>query len=129
MSTLLKRNDEKVMDASLGSILGDFLKIDGVKSAAVVGRDGFVIDSVESEKVDMEALGAMVAIAVGSAEKLGSEFELGTMEQYLVEYEHGKVAIATIGENILALVTDNSAVIGGVRFAVKRSIQSLSNIM
>ncbi len=113
------------MAKNLRSILSDFLKIDGVKSAAVVGRDGFVIDSVESEKIDIEALGAMVAMAVGSSEKLGSEFALGGMTQYLAEFDQGKMILAMVGDNILALFTDTNAVIGGVRFAVRKAVSDI----
>ena len=43
----------------LKQILGEFLKIDGVSAAVVVGRDGFVIESAASGKMDIDALGAM----------------------------------------------------------------------
>ena len=113
------------MDQGISDVLSGFLEISGVKSAAVVGRDGFVIDSVTTEKVDMEALGAMVATAIGTSESLGKEFNLGDMSQFLVEFDHGKVVIAAAGNDILAIFTDASAVIGGVRYMVKKRIDVL----
>jgi len=117
------------MERSITSVLSEFLDIGGVKSAAVVGRDGFVIDSVTTEKVDMEALGAMVATAIGTSEALGNEFNFGRMSQYLIEFEHGKVVIAAVGNDILAIFTDESAVIGGVRYLVKKKMPSLAEVM
>ncbi|VAW88228.1 hypothetical protein MNBD_GAMMA17-126 [hydrothermal vent metagenome] len=117
------------MEQNMSSVLSSFLDIGGVKSAAVVGRDGFVIDSVTTEKMDMEALGAMVATAIGTSESLGNEFDFGGMSQYLIEFEHGKVVIAAIGNDILAIFTDASAVIGGVRYLVKKQIPSLIAVM
>ncbi len=113
------------MEQSISSVLSSFLDIGGVQSAALVGRDGFVIDSVTTEKVDMEALGAMVATAIGTSESLGNEFNLGRMSQYLVEFDHGKVIIAAAGDDILAIFSDASAVIGGVRYLVKKRIPDL----
>ncbi|HHM05038.1 MAG TPA: dynein regulation protein LC7 [Gammaproteobacteria bacterium] len=113
------------MAKNLAGVLSDFLKVNGVVAAALVGRDGFVIESAASENVNMEALGAMVATAIGTSEALGGEFELGAMSQYLVEFDRGKVVIATAGDDILALFTDATAVIGGVRYAVKKGISEL----
>lgn len=113
------------MAKDLKSILNDFLRIDGVNTVAVVGRDGFVIESATSAKIDMEGLGAMVATAIGTIEALGSEFSMGSMDQYLVEFDRGKVVIASAGNDILSIVTDSNAVIGSVRFAVKKGIGEL----
>lgn len=117
------------MASNLTTVLSEFLKVSGVNAVALVGRDGFVIESAASENVDMEALGAMVATAIGTSEALGGEFSLGAMTQYLVEFERGKVVIATAGDDILALFTDSSAVIGGVRYAVKKNIDALVQAM
>ena len=43
----------------LKPLLEEFLKIEGVSAAVVVGRIGFVIESAVSGKIDIEALGAM----------------------------------------------------------------------
>ena len=117
------------MAKTISDVLSRFMEINGVKSAALVGRDGFVVESVTTEKVDMEALGAMVATAIGASERLGTEFHLGGMSQYLVEFDHGKVLIATAGNDILALFTDANAVIGGVRYEVKKRISELVEAM
>lgn len=113
------------MAKDVKGILGDFLRLDGVTAVAVVGRDGFVIESASKAKVDMEGLGAMVATAIGTSETLGSEFNMGSMEQYLVEFDRGKVIIAPAANDIFAVVTDATAVIGSVRYAVKKGLADL----
>ena len=110
------------MAKDLKSVLREFLKVNGVVAAAIVGRDGFVIEHVASGNVDVDALGAMVATAIGTSESLGNEFSLGGLDQYLVEFTEGKVVMAAAGEDILSLITDNSAVIGGVRYAIRKGI-------
>lgn len=117
------------MAKDLKGILGDFLRIDGVSAAVVVGRDGFPIESALSSKVDVDGLGAMVATAIGTTEALGSEFALGGMEQFMVEFDRGKVLIAAAGDDILAIVTTANAVIGSVRYAVKKGLSDLIRAM
>lgn len=117
------------MSQKIADVLSGFIEINGVKSVALVGRDGFVIESVTTEAVDMEALGAMVATAIGTTELLGKEFDLGLISQYLVEFEKGKVIITSAGNEILALFTDGDAVIGGVRFAVKKRLDELLQVL
>ncbi|MDH4275913.1 MAG: roadblock/LC7 domain-containing protein [Gammaproteobacteria bacterium] len=106
------------------------LKItEGVIAVALVGRDGFVIESTASSALDMEALGAMVATAIGTTESLGMEFELGAMDQYLAEFQGGKVLMAAVHADILAVVTEASAVIGAVRYAMRKHIPSVLKAM
>mgnify|MGYP001636572569 CR=1 FL=1 len=51
----------------LKPLLEEFLKVEGVSAAVVVGRDGFVIESAVSGKVDIEALGIAGGIGLGAA--------------------------------------------------------------
>ncbi len=113
------------MENNLVEALSELMKVKGVTTVAIVGRDGFVIESIQNSNIDMDALGAMVATAVGTAESLGQEFGFGTMNQYLSEFDTGKVLMAKAGEDILAVFTDDGAVIGGVRFAVKKNLQNI----
>ena len=111
-----------IVEKQISNVLNEFLKVNGVTTAAIVGRDGFVIESTINSDVDMDALGAMVATAVGTAESLGREFGFDSMDQYLSEFSHSKVIMATVKDDILALFTDTSAIIGAVRFAIKKSM-------
>ena len=69
----------------LKQILGEFLKVEGVTAAVVVGRDGFVIESAVSGKVDIDALGAMASTGMGTSEAMGNELGKGQLDQMLVE--------------------------------------------
>jgi uncharacterized protein len=117
------------MAKSVKESLAEFLRIDGVSAVAVVGRDGFVIESASKMKLDMDALGAVVASAIGASEMVGKDFAMGKLEQYLLEFEMGKAIIAAAGEDILVLTTDANAVIGSVRYAVKKGIDGLVKLL
>lgn len=117
------------MAKTLKEALHEFLNIDGVKVVAIVGRDGFVIESVSADKLDTDALGSVVASAIGASEMIGKDFNMGKLEQYLLEFGSGKAIIAAAGEYILALITDPTAVIGSVRYAVKKGIDGLVELL
>ena len=65
-------------------LLEEFLKVEGVSAAVVVGRDRFVIESAVSGKVDIEALGAMASTGLGTSEAMGNTLGKGELYQMLV---------------------------------------------
>jgi uncharacterized protein len=117
------------MAKTVKEALAEFLSIDGVSAVAVVGRDGFVIESASKMRLDAEALGAVVASAIGASEMVGRDFNMGKLEQYLLEFETGKAIIAAAGDDILVLTTDANAVIGSVRYAVKKGVEGLVKLL
>ncbi len=113
------------MAYSIPGILSKFMHINSVTAAAIVSRDGFLIDGVTSEGIDMDALAAVVAAAIGTTEMLGREFLMDEMEQYLTEFENGKAILASANEHILAIFTDADAIIGSVRYSVGKLMPQL----
>jgi len=116
-------------DRTLKNILKDFTKIDGVTSCIVVGRDGFIIESESTGKVDTEGLGVMVATAIGTTEVLGQESEIGSLNQYMAEYKSGNIFIASVGDEILCVQTENTVVLGSVRHAIRKHIKELEAVL
>jgi len=53
-------------------VLEDLLSLENVKSVVVIGRDGFVIESVGGDRsMELDALGASVAVAIRRVEDMG----------------------------------------------------------
>ncbi|MDD1673579.1 MAG: roadblock/LC7 domain-containing protein [Methanomicrobiales archaeon] len=106
----------------LKQILSEFLRFDGVSAAIVVGRDGFVIESAISGKVDIEALGAMTSSIVKTSEAIGVELGKGQLTQTLVELENGPIILSPLSEDeLIAIVADHGANIGRVRYELKKN--------
>lgn len=106
----------------LKPLLEEFLKIEGVTAAVVVGRDGFVIESAVSGKVDIEALGAMASTGLGTAEAMGHTLQKGELAQMLVELERGPILLAPLSaEELIALVADTNSNIGRIRYELKKN--------
>jgi len=102
--------------------LSDLLKVEGINTAVVVGRDGFVIDGLTNgASMDVEAIGAVISTGVGTAEVMGRELKVGSMSQGMMEYKDGIIVMSFLGrEAILACVADSNANLGNVRYQIKK---------
>jgi len=106
----------------LKQILGEFLKTEGVSAAVVVGRDGFVIESAASGKMDIDALGAMASTGLGTSEAMGKELGKGELRQMLVELDQGPILISPLSpDELIAIVANNEANIGRIRYELKKN--------
>ncbi|MCX6691408.1 MAG: roadblock/LC7 domain-containing protein [Methanoregula sp.] len=109
-------------DTMLKPLLEEFLKVEGVSAAVVVGRDGFVIESAVSGKVDLEALGAMASTGLGTSEAMGTTLGKGELTQMLVELEKGPIILSPLSaDELIAIVADSSSNIGRIRYELKKS--------
>jgi predicted regulator of Ras-like GTPase activity (Roadblock/LC7/MglB family) len=108
--------------ASVKEQLVDLAKVEGIMSAVVVSRDGFVIEGVSSNgNIDNEAVGAIISAGIGSSAVMGNELKVGTMSQLMVECERGVIVVNFLGEDaVLATVADLRANLGNVRYQVKK---------
>ena len=85
-------------------------------TAVVVGRDGFVIESAVSGKVDIEALGAMASTGLGHSEAMGNTLGKGELSQMLVELEKGPIILSPLSaDELIAIVADTSSNVGRTR--------------
>ena len=106
----------------LKKILGEFLNLEGVSAAVVVGRDGFVIESATSGKMDIDALGAMASTGIGTSEAMGRELGKGEIAQMLVELDRGPIIISPLSkEELIAIVAENSSNLGRIRYELKKN--------
>ncbi len=108
--------------AGMRDTLNEFLKTDGVKTAVIVGRDGFVIEGVSSDgRVDIEAVAAVISTGLAHSELMGKELGVGAMEQGMLEYSDGVLVTGSLGEYaLLCLVCDHGANLGMVRMQIRK---------
>jgi len=113
--------------AGLKQQLSDFVKVEGIKSAVVVGRDGFVIEGVTSDgNLDVEAVGAILSTGLGTSEVMGKELNVGRLSQSMVEYDDGVLVMGKLGpEALLCIVCDKVSNLGNVRLQVKKRSPNL----
>lgn len=100
-------------------IITELMEVKGVIAVALVSLDGAVVESESTHEVDTDNLGAMVATVIGANETLASVFGQGNVDVLLSEYVTGKILMATVDDHVLAIISDETSVIGNLRYAVK----------
>jgi predicted regulator of Ras-like GTPase activity (Roadblock/LC7/MglB family) len=113
------------------AILQSLVAVEGIRTAVVVSRDGFVIDEASAKgAVDAEAIGAVISTGVGSGFAMGHELELGELTQGMFEYQGGFIIMSLASpEAILAVVTEPTANLGNARYQVKKRMPELAKAL
>lgn len=113
--------------ANLKSQLNDFVKVDGINAAVVVGRDGFVIEGISTDgKLDIETVGAVISTGLGSSEVMGRELNVGALTQSMIEFDNGVLVMGTLGkDSLLCLVCQTGANLGNVRLQMRKRTPDL----
>ena len=105
----------------LRSILAEFNRLEGVRGSAVISRDGFPIEVMfGAVGIDPEALSAMIVTLYGSAHQIGSELKLGDIDIIVVEFANYYLLIQDLGEALFTVIADRRALLGRIRFEMKR---------
>ena len=103
-------------------ILAEFTNIEGVHTACLVGRDGFLLDSIARSGIDAEMIGAIASSGFGSAESMGTQLGQGELNMTMLEYTEGPVMFAPVGvEAFLVIVADKETNLGWIRLTIKKN--------
>ena len=122
-----KREDEDMTE--IQEILAEFTTIDGVHTACLVGRDGFLLDSIARAGIDAEMIGAIASSGFGSAESMGNQLGQGDLNMTMMEYENGPVMFAPVGtEAFLVIVADKDTNLGWIRISIKKNSKKIQKI-
>lgn len=108
-------------------ILAEFTNIEGVHTACLVGRDGFLLDSLARAGIDAEMIGAIASSGFGSAESMGNQLGQGDLNMTMFEYGNGPVMFAPVGsEAFLVIVADKETNLGWIRIAIKKNSKKIA---
>lgn len=122
-----ERSQDMVSTRSSTDVLEDFLKVPGVTSAVVVGRDGFLIESAGgASTVSIEDLGASLAHAINGIEEMGSELLVSPFQDLFVEYGKAVIICKPAGDAILAITAPDATKLGIIRHKVKPLVAELA---
>ncbi len=137
LSGLITRAPDPVPDASapllppdLKSALAPFTSVPGVVVAALVDREGFLIESTGGGPGEAEVAWALAASVAQSAAGTGQELNQGVLQAMILEYEGGIVLLHAVGSAaMLAVVLNDPTILGKVRYSVKRALPDLLHAM
>jgi predicted regulator of Ras-like GTPase activity (Roadblock/LC7/MglB family) len=107
--------------SSLKDVLSEFTNIPGVNTACLVGRDGFLLDSIAISGIDTEMIGAIASSGFGASESMGKQLGKGVMSMSMIEYGNGPVMLSPVGDDaFLVIVADKDANLGMIRLKIKK---------
>lgn len=121
-------NEEFEM-TEIQAILAEFTNIEGVHTACLVGRDGFLLDSLARADIDAEMIGAIASSGFGSAESMGSQLGQGDLRMTMFEFENGPVLFAPVGEEaFLVIVAEQETNLGWIRISIKKNAAKIQEV-
>jgi predicted regulator of Ras-like GTPase activity (Roadblock/LC7/MglB family)/DNA-binding response OmpR family regulator len=107
-------------------LLSEFTNLPGVNTACLVGRDGFLLDSIAISGTDTEMIGAIASSGFGASESMGIQLEKGQLTMTMIEYNNGPVMLSPIGsEAFLVVVADKEANLGMIRLKIKKHARDI----
>lgn len=126
-----EKSDSSTMEEAfemteIQEILAEFTNIEGVHTACLVGRDGFLLDSLARAGIDAEMIGAIASSGFGSAESMGTQLGQGNLMMTMFEFESGPVMFAPVGdEAFLVIVADKETNLGWIRISIKKNSKKI----
>ncbi|WP_136795331.1 MULTISPECIES: response regulator [Desulfosediminicola] len=121
--------EEEFEMTNIQQILAEFTNIEGVHTACLVGRDGFLLDSLARPGIDAEMIGAIASSGFGSAESMGNQLGQGDLNMTMFEYGNGPVMFAPVGsEAFLVIVADQDTNLGWIRIAIKKHSSKIADV-
>ena len=110
----MSERDQSASAADLDRVVGDLRELSGgIKSCAVLSKDGELLSSSHGEGVDRERAKAMLAALVNLAERTARENGKDHASQVRIKTEGGHVLLVRLeGGGTLAATTDLDARVG-----------------
>ena len=115
--------------AGIQEILAEFTNIEGVHTACLVGRDGFLLNSLARAGIDAEMIGAIASSGFGSAESMGTQLGQGDLLMTMFEFENGPVMFAPVGDDaLLVIVADQETNLGWIRISIRKNSKKIKEV-
>ncbi len=117
---------------NLVELLKQVLGIKGVTSAAVVSGEGFIVEGVSSNEMDLGFVGGLIASGLASSQVLAGLLGEGHILQTMIEYENGPVLLTPLEpegdrDGFVAVVTlDSTQNLGRVRFQLRKLLPEIA---
>jgi predicted regulator of Ras-like GTPase activity (Roadblock/LC7/MglB family) len=110
-------------------VLSRLAAVPGVALAALVDREGFLIESAGDMVLEAEAAGAMAGCLAEASEAIGRELSQGALVGLIAEYEDGLILVNMAGSGaMLATVICDPAVLDRARHDVKKTLSDLLKV-
>lgn len=110
----------------LKALLAGVAELPGVSLTALIDREGALMEAAGGLIPEAELAGALASCLVGSTEGVGRVLAQGRLQSLILEYDAGVVLLNAVGDGaMLAVVLGDPAVLGKVRYHVKKALPDL----
>jgi CheY-like chemotaxis protein len=100
-----------------------------IRFAALVDREGFLIDAGGEVRIEPEVAAALASCLADASAGIGRELGHGSLVAMMLEYQDGVLLLHDVaGAALLAVVTDPPA-LGKVRYCVKKALPDLERVL
>lgn len=101
-----------------------------VRFAALVDREGFLIESAGDLPVEPDVAGALASCLAESSEGIGRELGQGRLVGMILEYEGATLLLHGVGSSaLLAVVVVDATALGKVRYCIKKALPDLERAL
>ena len=112
--------------ADLKVLLDGVAQLPGVSLTALIDREGALMEAAGGLLPEAALAGALASCLVDSTGGVGQALAQGRLQSVILEYEAGVVLLNAVGESaMLAVVLGDPAVLGKVRYHVKKALPDL----
>ncbi|MEM7736321.1 MAG: roadblock/LC7 domain-containing protein [Deinococcota bacterium] len=120
---------------TLVDLLNQALQIRGITSAAVVSGEGFIVEGVSKDDMDLSFVGGLIASGLASSRVLAGLMGEGDVSQTMIEYENGPVLLTPLkigvqgagDDDFVAVVTlDSTQNLGRARFQLRKLLPQIA---
>ena len=110
----------------LKALLAGVAELAGVSLTALIDREGALMEVAGGLLPEAELAGALAACLVESTDGVGRALTQGRLRSLILEYDSGVVLLNAVGAGaLLAVVLGDPAVLGKVRYHVKKALPDL----
>jgi len=110
----------------LKALLAGVAELGGVSLTALIDREGALMEVAGGLLPEAELAGALAACLVESTDGVGRALTQGRLQSLILEYDSGVVLLNAVGAGaMLAVVLGDPAVLGKVRYHVKKALPDL----
>jgi len=110
----------------LKTLLAGMADLAGVSLAALIDREGALMEVAGGRLPEAELAGALAACLVESTDGVGRALRQGRLQSLILEYDAGVVLLNAVGARaMLAVVLGDPAVLGKVRYHLKKALPDL----
>ena len=110
----------------LKALLASVAELAGVSLTALIDREGALMEVAGGLLPEAELAGALAACLVESTDGVGRALTQGRLQSLILEFDAGVVLLNAVGPGaMLAVVLGDPAVLGKVRYHVKKALPDL----